>query len=69
MSSEFVRFPHTPHLAWLGEGHPRSDKVLDPEERAAILSTPVVVEERVDGANLGLSVVDGSIRVQNRGSV
>jgi hypothetical protein len=69
MISEFVRFPHTPHLAWLGEGQPRSDKVLDPDESADILSTPVVVEEKVDGANLGLSVIDGSVRVQNRGSI
>ena len=69
MISEFVRFPHTPHLAWLGERQPRSDKVLDPDESVDILSTPVVVEEKVDGANLGLSVIDGSVRVQNRGSI
>ncbi|MGV3590570.1 MAG: DNA ligase, partial [Gammaproteobacteria bacterium] len=27
---EFFRFPHTPHIAWLGAGMPRDDKVLAP---------------------------------------
>ncbi|NLZ78249.1 MAG: DNA ligase, partial [Gammaproteobacteria bacterium] len=27
--SDFFRFPHTPHIDWLGEGMPRDDKVLD----------------------------------------
>ena len=67
--TEFFRFPHTPHLAWLGAGQPRDDKVLSPEEAREILSGEVVVEEKVDGANLGLSVDDdGELRVQNRGT-
>ena len=65
---EFFRFPHTPHIAWLGEGVPRDDKVLAPDEVAALLSSPVVVEEKLDGANLGFSVgLDGYLRAQNRG--
>ncbi|MHB1282316.1 MAG: RNA ligase family protein [Metallibacterium scheffleri] len=64
----FFRFPHTPHLAWLGEGAPRDDKVLAPEEARALLAGKVVVEEKLDGANLGLSrAPDGSLRAQNRG--
>lgn len=67
--SAFFRFPHTPHLAWLGPGKPRDDKVLDPVEVKALLSEPVIVEEKVDGANLGFSVdEDGELRAQNRGS-
>jgi hypothetical protein len=69
MTSEFVKFPHTPHLAWLGPGQPRDDKVMDPAERATLLSSEIVVEEKVDGANIGISIVNGSIRVQNRGTV
>lgn len=65
----FFRFPHTPHLAWLGKGQPRDDKLLAPDEAAALLSDEVVVEEKVDGANLGFSTgEDGELRVQNRGS-
>jgi hypothetical protein len=37
--SDFFRFPHTPHLAWLGNGSPRDDKVLSPHEVTALLVT------------------------------
>lgn len=68
MSDDFFRFPHTPHIAWSGEGSPRDDKVLTDGEAAALLSAPVVVEEKLDGANLGFSVgPDGELRAQNRG--
>ncbi len=67
--SEFFRFPHTPHLAWLGPGQPRDDKVLEPTEAASLLATDALVEEKVDGANLGISIDEaGALRVQNRGS-
>ncbi|MEI7610790.1 MAG: RNA ligase family protein [Rhodospirillaceae bacterium] len=66
--SDFFRFPHTPHIAWLGEGTPRDDKVLEAGEASAFLDGEVVVEEKVDGANLGFSVSpDGELRAQNRG--
>lgn len=64
----FFRFPHTPHLAWLGTGEPRDDKVLSPDEADALLAHPVLVEEKLDGANLGVSLdADGDFRFQNRG--
>ncbi|WP_337171916.1 RNA ligase family protein [Gemmatimonas aurantiaca] len=65
----FFRFPHTPHLTWLGPGQPRDDKVLSPMEAREFLAGDVVVEEKVDGANLGFSVdAHGVLRAQNRGS-
>jgi hypothetical protein len=67
--TDFFRFPHTPHLAWLGTGQPRDDKVLASSEVSELLSQEVVVEEKVDGANLGLSVDEsGDLRAQNRGA-
>ncbi|AUV16947.1 DNA ligase [Aeromonas sp. ASNIH7] len=66
--SDFFRFPHTPHLAWLGEGSPRDDKVLAPNEVTGLLAGDVVVEEKLDGANVGFSLArDGHLRAQNRG--
>jgi ATP-dependent RNA circularization protein (DNA/RNA ligase family) len=65
---DFFRCPHTSHLAWLGEGSPRDDKVLLPTEVTTLLAGDVVVEERLDGANVGLSLApDGRLRAQNRG--
>lgn len=62
------RFPHTPHLAWLGNGPVRDDKVFSPEEVKAFLAEPVSIEEKVDGANLGFSLSpEGSLRIQKRG--
>lgn len=68
MTADFFRFPHTPHIVWLGAGVPRDDKVLSPSESTALLSEEVVVEEKLDGANLGLSLApDGKLCAQNRG--
>jgi ATP-dependent RNA circularization protein (DNA/RNA ligase family) len=68
MTTDFFRFPHTPHLAWLGDGSPRDDKVLPPIEATALLAGEVVVEEKLDGANVGLALApNGGLRAQNRG--
>lgn len=67
--SEFFRFPHTPHLVWLGEGSPRDDKVIPPQEVTSLLQNEVVVEEKLDGANIGISLKKtGDFQVQNRGN-
>lgn len=67
--TDFFRFPHTPHLTWLGEGQPRGDKVLCPREAEELLAHELLVEEKVDGANVGLSVDEqGRVRAQSRGS-
>ncbi|CAM5420510.1 RNA ligase family protein [Rhodanobacter lindaniclasticus] len=66
--TDFFRFPHTPHIAWLGEGTPRDDKVLSSTEVDDLLADEVVVEEKLDGANLGFSLgPNGRLRPQNRG--
>lgn len=66
--SDFFRYPHTSHIAWLGDGTPRDDKVLTALEAEEILAHTIVLEEKVDGANLGFSVdSNGAIRAQNRG--
>lgn len=67
--NDFFRFPHTPHLDWLGEGALRDEKLLTPLEVEELLAGDVVVEEKIDGANVGFSTTaDGELRVQNRGA-
>lgn len=67
--SEFFRFPHTPHIVWMGAGSPRDDKILSPAEVDQLLRGHVVVEEKLDGANLGISLsADGELIAQNRGN-
>lgn len=69
MESEFVKFPSTPHLLWLGSEPLRKEKLLSLAEAQELLSGPVVVEEKVDGANIGISFdPGGQLLVQNRGS-
>ncbi len=66
--TDFFRFPHTPHIAWLGEGVPRDDKLLTSAEVEKLLAAEVVIEEKLDGANVGISFgPDGELRAQNRG--
>jgi len=69
VKDDFYKFPSTPHLAILGENMVRDDKVLTGNERDQFLRHELVVEEKVDGSNLGISFdASGNLRVQNRGS-
>lgn len=69
MRDDFFKFPSTPHLATLGGVEIRGDKVLSETERDAFLRQPLVVEEKIDGANLGISFdSEGCIRAQARGA-
>ncbi|WP_028324425.1 RNA ligase family protein [Desulfatirhabdium butyrativorans] len=69
MKEDFFKFPSTPHLATMPGVDIRGDKVLTALERDAFLTYEVTVEEKVDGANLGLSFDShGNIRAQNRGA-
>jgi hypothetical protein len=66
--SDFLKFPSTPHLLWLEASPPRDDKVLSLDAVEEFLATPLVIEEKVDGANVGFSFSsDGELRIQNRG--
>jgi hypothetical protein len=68
MEEGFFKFPTTPHLALLGGSIIRGDKVMSEEERNEFLRHEFVVEEKVDGANIGISFdASGNLRVQSRG--
>lgn len=69
MKEDFFKFPSTPHLATMQGVDIRGDKVLTESERDGFLTHELTVEEKVDGANLGLSFdANGNIRAQNRGT-
>lgn len=67
--NEIRKFPKTPHLLWLSPKPARDDKVLALTEAEEFLDGGIVVEEKVDGANLGLSFDQGGrLQMQNRGN-
>ncbi len=69
MKNDFFKFPSTPHLAIYGNIEVRDDKVMSEAERTEFLQHELIVEEKVDGANLGISFDhEGNIRAQSRGS-
>ncbi|WP_062270392.1 RNA ligase family protein [Endozoicomonas arenosclerae] len=69
MTADFLRFPHTPHIQWLGSGEPRGDKLLPESVARNLLDSELTIEEKVDGANVGFSLgTDGNLRAQNRGA-
>lgn len=69
MSNVFFKFPSTPHLAHIEGVDIRADKIMSEAERMAFFRHEIVVEEKIDGANLGISFEqDGMLRVQNRGA-
>ncbi len=69
MSDNFFKFPSTPHLLITNDQQIRADKVMTAAERQSFLQQELVVEEKIDGANLGLSFnKQGELQAQNRGS-
>ena len=67
MEREFYKYPSTPHLAVLHGVSIRSDKVLSEREREIFLSHSLIVEEKIDGANLCIYFDRiGSIQLLNR---
>lgn len=69
MKEDFFKFPTTPHLTMLAGASIRGDKVMSELDRDDFLQHCLVVEEKIDGANLGLSFdSEGNIQIQNRGS-
>lgn len=67
-NNDFFKFPSTPHIMLSGELQMRNEKVLDINICNEILSKSITVEEKIDGANLGISFSDdGECLLQNRG--
>lgn len=68
MNNNFFKYPTTPHLKLLGDVVVRDDKVMSETEMNVFLGGEIIIEEKVDGANLGISFDDdGNVRAQNRG--
>ncbi len=64
--SDFVKYPRTPHLA--GSGIQRGDEEMDTVPFAVLRGLHLVVTEKMDGANCGISFApDGTPRLQSRG--
>mmetsp|Transcript_22755 Transcript_22755/g.38507 ORF Transcript_22755/g.38507 Transcript_22755/m.38507 type:complete len:877 (-) Transcript_22755:717-3347(-) len=61
-----LKFPRTHHLANLGSA--TRDDLLIPKDDVEkfFLNKEVLIEEKIDGANMGLSICDHQIRAQNR---
>ena len=60
-----TKFPRTKHLYNLGSAT-RDDLILDKDKVSEFLNTPIHIEEKIDGANMGISIKDYKIIVQNR---
>lgn len=66
---EFFKFPRTPHLFVVSGLDIRDDKVLSDQECQSFLNNHIILEEKVDGANIGISLSEnGDLRIQNRGN-
>ncbi|KAJ3285238.1 hypothetical protein HK104_009586 [Borealophlyctis nickersoniae] len=63
------KFPRTPHLLALSPSISRDDLILHGSDTGYFLSRPVTIEEKIDGANLGVSVDpdSGTLVFRNRG--
>jgi atypical dual specificity phosphatase len=63
---DFFKFPRTRHIIDMGSVG-RDDLVMDKKEAQVFFENPVVIEEKVDGANLGISITDDyKLKFQNR---
>lgn len=66
-SDDLIKFPRTTHILNLGSAT-RDDLIMDKEEILYFLNKEILIEEKIDGANLGISIGnDNKIYVQNRG--
>jgi hypothetical protein len=66
MIDDFIKYPRTPHIEG-SRGQP-GDEDLDSVPFSEIAGRHLVVEEKVDGANAGISFgQDGTPRLQSRG--
>lgn len=59
--SDYFKFPSTKHIMLPDDENARRDKVLGSDEIKEFLSNQITIEEKVDGANLGISLTAGEI--------
>lgn len=63
---EFVKYPRTPHL--FGSTGTADDKRLGEAESDRFIADPsLIVEEKIDGTNVGIHFTDGEMVLQCRG--
>lgn len=53
---EFYKFPRTRHVIDTGGGVGRDDLLMDARDMKQFLSNHLSIEEKIDGANLGISL-------------
>jgi len=67
--TELRKFPRTPHVFGEVSGKTEDDKFLSKEESLKQIGfDEVIFTEKVDGSNVGISIVDGEVKLQSRGS-
>lgn len=65
-SDHIIKFPRTRHLINLGSAT-RDDLVLDKDQMKKFLDNELIIEEKIDGANMGFSLTkDSKVKCQNR---
>lgn len=65
-----IKFPSTPHFSISMIGDVRNDKLLEGSVQKEIFKNELIIEEKIDGANLGISFnSEADIILQNRGSI
>ncbi len=66
-TTDIIKFPRTRHLANIG-GASREDLLLDQADINEFLTKPIVIEEKIDGANMGISIESETYKIlfQNR---
>ena len=66
---DLFKFPRTPHLFVVPGLDIRDDKVLSDLECESLLKNPIILEEKLDGANIGISLSENNeLQIQNRGN-
>eukprot|EP01080_Neovahlkampfia_damariscottae_P003823 gene3823-6984_t len=66
--TDFIKFPRTHHLIVLSKNVDRDDLFMDKTEAKPYYTETVTIEEKIDGANLGLSLDPETLKIlaQNR---
>lgn len=70
MNEIILKFPSTPHFSISTKKDVRNDKVLLENLQREIFNKELIIEEKIDGANLGISFnSNADIILQNRGAI